>query len=179
MKLNKVAGENGVGRIDHVEDRLVGIKSRETYECPAAITLIKAHQALEGMVLTKDVLSYKRGVEQRFSELAYDGLWFSPLKEALDAFVESTQLYLTGSVRVKMYKGNVDVVGRESPYSLYNEGLATYAKGDEFDHTSAKGFIYVWGLPLRTVASAHKAKMKVMDQANKPAPKRVQKKKAT
>jgi argininosuccinate synthase len=178
-RLNKVAGENGVGRIDHIEDRLVGIKSRETYECPAAMTLIKAHQALEGMILTKDVLSYKRGVEQRFSELAYDGLWFSPLREALDAFVESTQQYLTGSVRVKLYKGNVDVVGRESPYSLYNEGLATYAKGDEFDHTSAEGFIYIWGLPLRTVASAHKAKMKVVDHPREAATKKVQKKKAT
>jgi argininosuccinate synthase len=180
MKLNKIAGENGVGRIDHVEDRLVGIKSRETYECPAAITLIKAHQALEGMVLTRDVLSYKKGVEQRFSELAYDGLWFSPLREALDAFVESTQKYVTGMVRVKMYKGNVDVVGRESPYSLYNEGLATYAKGDQFDHTSAKGFIYVWGLPLRTVAAAHQAKLKVVDQAaeGKAAPKKVQRKRA-
>jgi argininosuccinate synthase len=176
-RLNKVAGENGVGRIDHIEDRLVGIKSRETYECPAAVTLIKAHQALEGMVLTKDVLSHKRGVEQRFSELAYDGLWFSPLREALDAFVESTQRYLTGSVRVKLYKGNVDVVGRESPYSLYNEGLATYAKGDEFDHSSAKGFIYVWGLPLRTVASAHKAKMKIVDHPPEAAPKKVHKRK--
>lgn len=180
MKLNKMAGENGVGRIDHVEDRLVGIKSRETYECPAAITLIKAHQALEGMVLTRDLLSYKRGVEQRFSELAYDGLWFSPLRDALDAFVDSTQKYVTGMVTVKLYKGNVDVVGRDSPYSLYNEGLATYAKGDEFDHTSAKGFIYVWGLPLKTVASAHRAKMKVVDEkpAEKAAPKKVQRKKA-
>ncbi len=180
MKLNKLAGENGVGRIDHVEDRLVGIKSRETYECPAAITLIKAHQALEGMVLTRDVISYKRGIEQRFSELAYDGLWFSPLRDALDAFVESTQKFVTGMVTVKLYKGNVDVVGRESPYSLYNEGLATYAKGDEFDHTSAKGFIYVWGLPLKTVASAHKAKMKVVEQepAPKAAPKKVQRKRA-
>lgn len=164
VRLNKIAGDNGVGRIDHVEDRLVGIKSRETYECPAAVTLIKAHQALEGMVLTKDVLSYKRGVEQRFSELAYDGLWFSPLKDALQAFVDTTQGFVTGTVRVKMYKGSVEVVGRESPYSLYNEGLATYAKGDEFDHTSAKGFIYVWGLPLRTVAAAHKSKVKVVEQ---------------
>jgi len=170
IKLNKIAGENGVGRIDHVEDRLVGIKSRETYECPAAVTLIKAHQALEGMVLTKDVLSYKKGVEQRFSELAYDGLWFSPLKEALDAFVGSTQRYVTGMVRVKLYKGSAEVVGRESPYSLYNEGLATYAKGDEFDHTSAKGFIYVWGLPLKTVAAAHRSKLKVVEHVDKAKP---------
>jgi argininosuccinate synthase len=170
-KLNKIAGENGVGRIDHVEDRLVGIKSRETYECPAAITLIKAHQALEGMVLTKDVLSYKKGIEQRFSELAYDGLWFSPLMDALTAFVDTTQKYVTGMVRVKLYKGSVEVVGRESPYSLYNEGLATYAKGDEFDHTSAKGFIYVWGLPLKTVAAAHKSKIKIVEHETKSAKK--------
>ena len=156
VRLNEMAGANGVGRIDHVEDRLVGIKSRETYECPAAVTLIKAHQALEGMVLTKDMLSYKRGAEQRYSELAYDGYWFSPLREALDAFMDKTQEFVTGTVRVKLYKGNADVVGRTSPHSLYNEGLATYAKGDEFDHTSAKGFIYVWGLPLRTAASAYK-----------------------
>ncbi len=153
-----------MGRIDHVEDRLVGIKSRETYECPGAVALIKAHQALEGLVLTRDVLSYKKGVEQRFSELAYDGLWFSPLTDALTAFVESTQRYVTGMVRVKLYKGSAEIVGRESPYSLYSEGLATYAKGDEFDHTSAEGFIYVWGLPLRTVASAHKDKMKVVEE---------------
>jgi len=169
VRMNKLAGENGVGRIDHVEDRLVGIKSRETYECPGAVTLIKAHQSLEGLVLTRDVLSFKKIVEQRFSELAYDGLWFSPLMDALTAFVDSTQTYVTGVVRVKLYKGSAEVVGRESPYSLYNEGLATYAKGDEFDHTSAKGFIYVWGLPLRTVASAHKDKMKVVDEkAEKP-----------
>jgi len=133
------------------------------------VTLIKAHQSLEGLVLTRDVLSFKKIVEQRFSELAYDGLWFSPLMDALTAFVDSTQTYVTGVVRVKLYKGSAEVVGRESPYSLYNEGLATYAKGDEFDHTSAKGFIYVWGLPLRTVASAHKDKMKVVDEkAEKP-----------
>ena len=170
VKMNEMAGENGVGRIDHVEDRLVGIKSRETYECPGAVVLIKAHQSLESLVLTRDVLSFKKGVEQRFSELAYDGLWFSPLREALDAFVDSTQRYVTGVVRVKLYKGNADVVGRESPYSLYDEGLATYAKGDEFDHTSAEGFIYVWGLPLRTVASAHRSKMKVVDQKGTKAP---------
>ncbi len=156
VRLNKLAGSNGVGRIDHVEDRLVGIKSRETYECPAAVTLIKAHQSLEGLVLTKDVLSYKKGAEQRYSELAYDGHWFSPLREALDAFMDKTQEFVTGTVRMKLYKGNADVVGRASPYSLYNEGLATYAQGDEFDHTSAKGFIYVWGLPLRTATLAYR-----------------------
>nr|WP_236993912.1 argininosuccinate synthase [Methanomassiliicoccus luminyensis] len=170
VRLNKLAGGNGVGRIDHVEDRLVGIKSRETYECPAAVVLIKAHQALEGMVLTRDTLSYKKGVEQRFAEMSYDGLWFSPLVEALNAFVDKTQEYVTGTIRVKLYKGSAEVVGRESPYSLYNEGLATYAKGDEFDHTSAKGFIYVWGLPLKTVAAAHRSKVKIVEA---PAKKKV------
>jgi len=156
----------------------VGIKSRETYECPGAVTLIKAHQSLEGLVLTRDVLSFKKSVEQRFSDLAYDGLWFSPLMDALKAFVESTQTYVTGVVRVKLYKGSAEVVGRESPYSLYSEGLATYAKGDEFDHTSAEGFIYVWGLPLRTVASAHKDKMKVVDaKVDKAKPSPAKKKK--
>ncbi len=176
VRLNELAGANGVGRIDHVEDRLVGIKSRETYECPAAVTLIKAHQSLEGMVLTKDVLSYKRGAEQRYSELAYDGYWFSPLREALDAFMDKTQEFVTGTVRVKLYRGNADVVGRSSPYSLYNEGLATYAKGDEFDHTSAKGFIYVWGLPLRTVASAYKAEEPAAKAASKAPAKKPSKK---
>ena len=156
IRLNELAGSHGVGRIDHVEDRLVGIKSRETYECPAAVTLIKAHQSLEGMVLTRDVLSFKKGAEQRYAELAYDGYWFSPLREALDAFMEKTQEFVTGTVRVKLFKGMAEVVGRSSPHSLYNEGLATYARGDEFDHTSAKGFIYVWGLPLRTAASAYR-----------------------
>jgi len=168
-KLNSIAGANGVGRIDHVEDRLVGIKSRETYECPAAVVLIKAHQGLEGMVLPRDLLSFKRTVEQRFSEAAYDGLWFSALMEGLMAFVDKTQEYVTGSVRVKLYKGSAEVVGRESPYSLYDEGLATYAKGDSFDHTSAEGFIYVWGLPLRTVAQARKGKVKATASAKKPA----------
>jgi len=108
------------------------------------------------MVLTKDLFSYKRGVEQRFSELAYDGLWFSPLAEALMAFVDKTQEFVEGTVRVKLYKGSATVVGRSSPHSLYDTGLATYADGDHFDHRSAEGFIYVWGLPLRTVAKAQK-----------------------
>lgn len=173
VRLNELAGSHGVGRIDHVEDRLVGIKSRETYECPAAVTLIKAHQSLEGMVLTRDVLSFKKGAEQRYAELAYDGYWFSPLREALDAFMEKTQEFVTGTVRVKLFKGMAEVVGRSSPYSLYNEGLATYARGDEFDHTSAKGFIYVWGLPLRTAASAYqngRPSAEEDDRLHKPLP---------
>jgi argininosuccinate synthase len=156
QEVNKIAGRNGVGRIDQVEDRLVGIKSREIYEAPAAVVLINAHRELEKMVLTKDANNFKRIVEQRYAELTYDGLWFSPLKEALDAFINNTQTYVEGVVRVKLFKGSHTVVGRSSPYSLYNQGLATYAEGDQFDHSSAEGFIYVWGLPLRTVAACQK-----------------------
>ena len=155
-KLDEIACKHGVGRIDHVEDRLVGIKSRETYECPAATVLLKAHKALEFMTLQKDVLEYKRGVEQKYSEILYNGLWFGVLRESLQEFIDKTQEYVTGSVRVKLFKGSVTVVGRKSPYSLYDEGLATYAKGDEFDHKSAVGFIYCWGLPNKTTAKAHK-----------------------
>ncbi len=154
--LNAIACKNGVGRIDHVEDRLVGIKSRETYECPAATVLIKAHKGLEFLTLQKDVLEYKRGVEQRYSEMIYNGLWYGVLRESLQAFIEKTQEYVTGTVRLKLYKGSVMVVGRKSEYSLYDEGLATYAKGDEFNHQSALGFIYCWGLPNKTTARAHK-----------------------
>jgi argininosuccinate synthase len=156
QKLNEIAGKHGVGRIDQVEDRLVGIKSREIYEAPAALVLIAAHKDLEKIILTKDVANYKRLMEQRYSELCYDGLWFSPLKEALDAFIEKTQEFVSGEVRVKLFKGSCTVAGRRSPYSLYDMGLATYAEGDKFDHTSAKGFIYVWGLPLRSVAKIQK-----------------------
>ncbi len=159
-KLDKIAGENGVGRIDHVEDRLVGIKSRETYECPAAVTLIKAHQALEAMTLARDTIEFKRGIEQKFCQLAYDGLWFGGLMEPIQAFIDETQRYVSGTVRVKLYKGNATVVGRKSPYSMYDAGLSTYAEGDSFDHNSATGFIYVWGLPGRTAAKSHAVKKK-------------------
>jgi len=155
-KLNDIAGNHGVGRIDHIENRLVGIKSREVYEAPAAIVLIKAHQDLEALVMTKDLLHYKKVVEQHYSDLVYDGLWFSPLKIALDSFVEKTQELVTGTIKLKLFKGSAVVVGRDSPYSLYSSSLSTYAKGDEFDHSAAKGFIYVWGLPLK-VASIVKA----------------------
>ena len=154
--LNEIAGKHGVGRIDHIENRLVGIKSREVYEAPAAIVLIKAHQDLESMVMTKDLNHYKKIVEQHYADLIYNGLWFSPLKVALDAFIEKTQELVTGKVKLKLYKGSAVVVGRDSPYSLYSTSLSTYAKGDEFDHSAAKGFIYVWGLPLK-VASLVKA----------------------
>ena len=131
--LNELAGKYGVGRIDHVEDRLVGIKSRETYECPAAITLIAAHRGLEALTLPKDTIEFKRIIEQNFSQLIYDGLWYEGLRENLQAFIDSSQEYVTGVVRIKLYKGTATVVGRRSPYSLYDVGLSTYAKGDEFD----------------------------------------------
>jgi argininosuccinate synthase len=151
--LNRLAGDNGVGRIDHIESRVVGIKSREVYECPAALTLIQAHQALESLVLPRDLLEFKRSVEQRYAQLLYDGLWFTPLREALDAFVESTQTRVTGEVVLKLYKGSARVVGRRSVYGLYQHELATYAEGDRFRNEMAEGFIYVWGLPARTWAS--------------------------
>ena len=155
-EVNKIAARNGVGRIDHVEDRLVGIKSRETYECPAAMVLTQAHRSLEFLTLQKDVLEFKKIVEQRYSQLVYNGLWFGTLRESLASFIDTTQEFVTGTIRVKLFKGTVTVVGRKSPYSLYDEGLATYAKGDEFDHKSAVGFIYCWGLPNKTTAKAHK-----------------------
>jgi argininosuccinate synthase len=154
--LNKLAGLHGVGRIDHVENRLVGIKSREVYECPAAITLITAHRELEHLTLTRDVARFKPAVEQKWAELAYDGLWYSPLKQALDAFVEETQKYVTGNVRVKLYKGSAVATGRTSQHSLYNEQLATYSTEDTFDHQAAVGFIKLWGLPTHIYANLHK-----------------------
>lgn len=152
-KLNGLAGAHGVGRIDHVESRIVGIKSREVYECPAAVVLIKAHQALEAMVLPRDVLEFKRTAEGRYTYLIYDGLWFTPLREALDAFVDSTQERVTGEVSVKLFKGAATVAGRTSPFSLYAHALATYSAGDAFRQEMAEGFIYVWGLPARTWAA--------------------------
>jgi len=149
IALNKLAGNHGVGRIDHIENRLVGIKSREVYEAPAAVTLVKAHQDLESLVMTKDLLHYKKIVEQHYSDLVYDGLWYSPLKQALDAFIARSQERVTGTIRIKLFKGSAVVVGRSSPYSLYSTSLSTYASDDEFDHSAAKGFIYVWGLPLK------------------------------
>ena len=156
--LYTIAGRNGVGRIDHVEDRLIGMKVRETYECAASVVLITAHRAMEAMTLTKDVIEFKRGLEQKFSELVYNGLWFSGLREPLCAFIDKTQEYVTGTVRVKLHKGTCIVVGRKSPYSLYDIGLSTYGKGDDFDHTAAVGFIYCWGLPDRTAMKARKKK---------------------
>ncbi|KAM3110814.1 argininosuccinate synthase [Phormidesmis sp. 146-33] len=148
-QLNTIAGNHGVGRIDMIENRLVGIKSREIYEAPALLVLIQAHRDLESLTLTADVTHYKRGIEETYSQMIYNGLWYSPLKGALDAFVQQTQERVTGSVRVKFLKGNAAIVGRQSTYSLYTPDLATYGADDKFDHKAAEGFIYVWGLPTR------------------------------
>jgi argininosuccinate synthase len=150
--MNDLAGKHGFGRIDMIENRLIGVKSREIYEVPGALTLIQAHKALEDLCLEREVLHYKLGVEQKWAELVYNGQWFSPLKEALDGFVDTTQKLVTGDVRIRFYKGSCVVVGRRSPYSLYDYNLATYDEADTFDHTAAKGFIDLWGLPTKVWA---------------------------
>jgi len=152
QRIHELAGEHGIGRIDHVENRLVGIKSREVYEAPAATVLLKAHQALEDLVLTKEQLRFKAKVVSEYADLIYNGLWFTGLRQDLAAYVESTQRYVTGAVRIKLSKGNCQVVGRKSPYSLYDYSLATYDKGDVFDQSASPGFIHIWGLPVRTQA---------------------------
>ncbi len=157
-ELNYLAGKHGVGRIDHVENRLVGIKSREVYECPGAMTLIKAHKELEDLTLVKEVAHFKPVIEKKIAELIYEGLWFSQLKNALLAFLEETQTYVTGTVRVKLFKGHAIIEGRKSPYSLYDEKLATYTSDDEFDHNAAVGFIQLWGLPTKVQSIVQKEK---------------------
>jgi argininosuccinate synthase len=156
-ELGTVAGANGVGRIDMVEDRLVGIKSREIYESPAALAIIAAHLELETLTLTRDVLRFKSAVEQRYAELTYEGLWFTPLKSALDAFIAETQKTVTGSVRLKLYKGNCTIVGRTAPNALYSKDLATYDPNSTFDESAAAGFIALWGLSARQWASVNGA----------------------
>jgi len=151
--LNQRAGAHGVGRLDMVEDRLVGIKSREVYEAPGAITLITAHQELENVTVERDVARFKRGVDQRWGELVYDGLWFSPLKKALDAFIAETQTHVSGEVRLTLQGGRATVTGRRSEASLYDFSLATYDEGDMFDQSLAKGFVDLWGLPSRLAAA--------------------------
>jgi argininosuccinate synthase len=145
-RLNALAGEHGVGRIDMVENRLVGIKSRETYECPAAVVFLAAHRDLEALCLERELLHYKRQLELKYGELVYYGLWYSPLRRALDAFMDSTQQTVAGTVRVKLHKGNCIPVGRKSPHSMYRYDLATYDQADRFDQTQSKGFIHLWGL---------------------------------
>jgi len=154
-ELGAVAGANAVGRIDMVEDRLVGIKSREIYEAPAALVIIAAHRELESLTLTRDVLRFKTTVEQRYAELTYEGLWFTPLKSALDAFVAETQKTVTGTVRLKLYKGNSTIVGRSAPKALYSDDLATYDPNSTFDEAAAAGFIALWGLSARQWASVN------------------------
>jgi argininosuccinate synthase len=156
IQLNGFAGEHGVGRIDMVENRLVGIKSRETYECPAAVTLIAAHRELESLCLERSVMHYKLGVEQKYTELIYNGLWFSPLRMALDAFVDDTQKAINGEVRMKLHKGVCMAAGRKSNQSLYRFDLATYDTGDVFDQSLAKGFIDLWALPSKVWNAANK-----------------------
>ncbi len=155
-ELNKIAGLHGVGRIDHIENRLIGIKSREVYEAPAAITLITAHKALEAITLAREVAHFKPIIEQYFANLIYEGLWFSPLRDSLYAFIQDTQQRVTGKVRIKLHKGHAIVVGRTSPYSLYVKKLATYAADDQFDHHAAVGFIKLWGLPTQTYYNLEK-----------------------
>jgi argininosuccinate synthase len=155
-ELNRRAGAQGVGRLDMVEDRLVGIKSREIYEAPGASALITAHQELENVTLERDLARFKRTVEQRWGELVYDGLWFSPLKDALDTFVASSQQHVTGDVRLTLHGGRAVVTGRRSDQSLYDFNLATYDSGDTFDQSLAKGFIQLWGLPSKIAAKRDK-----------------------
>src|SRR5919199_1744590 len=154
-ELTEIAGAHGVGRVDMIEDRLVGIKSREIYEAPAALTVIQAHGELETLTLTKDVLRFKASIEQRYAELTYEGLWFTPLKAALDAFINETQKTVTGTVRLKLYKGSSTIAGRTASNALYDKDLATYDPNSTFDEAAAAGFISLWGLPARQWASVN------------------------
>jgi len=152
QRLNEIAGGHGIGRIDLVENRLVGIKSREIYEAPAAVVLLEAHQALESLTLSKQQFRFKQMVALEYADLTYNGLWFSAQHQDLTAYVKSTQRFVSGTIRLKLFKGKCSVVGRKSPFSLYSHGLATYDKGDEFDQSAAAGFIHIWGLPVKTQA---------------------------
>ena len=156
-RANELAGSHGFGRLDVIENRVVGIKSREIYETPGLLLLIRAHQDLESLTLAADVQRYKRQIEASWADLVYQGLWFGPLKEALDAFIDRTQASVNGSVRVKLHKGNATVVGRSSSSDgLYVSDMATYGSDDRFDHRAAEGFIYVWGLPTRLWSARHR-----------------------
>ena len=156
-RVSTLAGQHGVGRIDHVEDRLVGVKSREIYEAPAAVVLHTAHRALEGLTLTRDTLRFNQLVADELARLTYDGLWFSALHRDLRAYAASSQRVVSGEVRIRLDHGSAVVAGRRSPLSLYDRSLATYDEGDAFDHASAVGFIEIFGLPLRVEAARHGA----------------------
>lgn len=155
MKLDKIAGKHGIGRIDHVENRLVGIKSREVYECPAATVLMKAHKDIEDITLGREMAHFKPLIEKQIADMIYNALWFSPLMKALQAFLKESQKDVNGVVRVKLFKGNVICEGRKSPNSLYDEKLATYTSADEFDQEAAAGFIKLYGLPQQVYAQVH------------------------
>ncbi|MDR3281831.1 MAG: argininosuccinate synthase [Endomicrobium sp.] len=157
-KLNEVAGANGIGRIDMVENRLVGMKSRGIYESPAAVVLYAAHRELESISVDRDTLHFKQFLGQKYAEIAYYGLWFTPLREAIDAFINSTQKYVTGTVTLKLYKGNVIPASRQAKYSLYSEKLATFEKDEVYNHKDAEGFINLWGLPVKVQAMMRKDK---------------------
>jgi argininosuccinate synthase len=154
--LNQLAGSHGIGRIDMIENRLVGIKSREIYEVPAGVVLMEAHRALESLTLSKSQLRFKQRVAQEYAGLTYDGLWFSAHRRDLAAYVKSTQQFVSGTVRLKLFKGKCSVVGRKSLHSLYSLSLATYDKGDRFDQSAAAGFIHIWGLPNKTQSQVQK-----------------------
>ncbi|MDN5012323.1 argininosuccinate synthase [Streptococcus sp. SN3] len=160
LELNNLAGQHGVGRIDHVENRLVGIKSREIYECPGAVTLLAAHKEIEDLTLVRELAHFKPIIENELSNLIYNGLWFNPATEALIAYLKSTQQVVNGTAKVKLYKGSATVVARKSDNSLYDESLATYTSADTFDQDAAIGFIKLWGLPSKVHAEvqAHKDK---------------------
>lgn len=149
QKLNAIAGAHGVGRIDHVENRLVGIKSREIYECPGAVTLLAAHKEIEDLTLVREVSHFKPIIENELSNLIYNALWFSPATKAIMAYIKETQKVVNGTAKVKLYKGSARVVARKSPNSLYDENLATYTAADSFDQDAAVGFIKLWGLPTQ------------------------------
>ncbi len=155
-KLNEIGAMHGVGRLDLIENRVVGIKSREVYEAPAAVILHKAHNELEKLVLDKDTFRYKQNISNKIANMIYDGLWFTPLFDALMAFVDSTQEYVSGSVTLELYKGNLITKSRNSMFSLYNEELATYKEGDKFNHSASSGFIHLYGLPFKTLSTVRK-----------------------
>lgn len=155
-KLNKIGGKNGIGRVDIVENRLVGMKSRGVYETPGGTILYAAHKALESITLDRDTLHYKESIGLRYAELIYFGQWFSPLRESLDAFINKTQEFVTGEVRLKLYKGNCTVVGRKSPYSLYSKDLATFEEDEVYNQKDAEGFINLFGLPMKSIAKRGK-----------------------
>ena len=152
MKLNELGGKHGIGRVDMVENRFVGMKSRGCYETPGGTVMIRAHRAIESITLDRDTLHYKDVVAQRYAELVYYGQWYTPLRESLDAFFEKTQEHVTGKVRLKLYKGNVIPVGRQSQYSLYREDFATFGQDSVYDQSDAEGFITLFGLPMKVAA---------------------------